>query len=1715
MFKQFFRSRLIFAASLVSATWISPALAQAWEEDSAVLPSRSPEFAQPISNQPVSNQPVSNQPLSDQAVALKDAKHWLYLGRQALQKGKTDLAVALYRQGVSRLQVLKKIKAEEIKADSSLPIPDLETEAELQASPLDLAIDLAKAGDLALEQSQINDALPLYQQILVLLQQADSPLNLREQTFTADPTPDTQQPDDVEVLSSALPVASVQEDIQPVVTAAIAASSQAAPKVDAQSSPTAFQSSTPPDVQSRSQDQSQSCLEVSLQADQIKCYENALAAAEQHFQAGRDRLDLPLAADALLEMGQAYLGLGRAGQEESYRKAEQAFQDALKRFTELEKIPAQGRPDGKADALVGLANAYLQDDELQDDELQKTRAIAQQALEITQQLTDAATKARLQMEVGDIYYALEQTAPEPAMPVLINPNTADSCPVADSEPQQSIALYQQSLSFWNGQGDRPQEEASVLRRLVSAYTFQRCEAEAIEYHKQIPDVVARLPDGERRRANALLELGHAYLSLRTPQGAIDAGKEFERAQRIFESLDEAAQLKDPSVETGQALLGQSRAKFWQGNDLSRQEAIHLARQARSIFEENENQAGIAQASDVLANAYFSQNQFDEGFQSLNQVLDLSRGYLGDQTPFGHRMEDLRLARGIFDALSLFVPGLSIVRGIATTLAGLDEFGTFYQRDLPLLLGNQSASVVRDQFKRAAKNYETALENAQTDAEKLKYQLGLGQARLALHQYGDAEDVLKDALKLAEKLDDRDHQAQAHLLLSEVDSGRGEFEDAQTHARAARDLYQTLQASPETAEALLAARAGEAGAWATLGRIAFSQGNYEGSEQSAQSSAQRAFDLYQELIVTNSEYAKSQAYVRLVLGRVELQKRRYQPALEQAEAALLILEKAGDWAGRAEANLLLADAQRNLGSYDEAMQAAQQARLLFKDIGDRPGEARSLVAIGYVLQAQNQLQQAYTALELSSGIQEDEKKRAELMARPRDFLGQIFDWAWRGLGLLGGGFARSLQQAVGLADSVLNIVDQGAVRTGMASTLLGVGDYSAAKGFYEEALKIAKKSGDKAGQAEALLGLSNACLSFTDCDNYEKAVERAHSAIKLFREVGDRDGEAWALVALSYASTRAGQDSKDPAEQQALYQQAQESAEQALGFFRTAETQDPLGEALAFTRLGDLWVAKNQPDVAIVFYKQAVNLQEEIGRSVPTDRRRAYANTLLDSYRRLIDQLLAQKRVLAAQQILELLKREELKQLGKGGEFLSDAASAGRTTTLGFNPLESSLLTAHEALINAVQQTISAEPPSVAAIKPELARQQFQTALEEFLSQTSRTAAGDKDIVPPEFIAKAEEIVAMQPNTLLIYPIVQRDGLRLLWVASGGDRGEIEVRARERAVSQRELTRAVLKLRELLTSPKTDLDQLRQLSQQLYGWLIQPLEDPENGNILQARGIQHLVFAPDQVTRYVPMAALFDGNQYLIQRYPLSTILSAELTDTDVSDRLPAGIDQTSILALGLARPVPKSDSLPFLDALGTVPDELDQIVSEGGLDRQGIYPGLALLDEKFDRSAFNNLNDRQILHIATHGKFLPDSWDSSFLVLGTGEALRIREILSPAIRQNFNSVNLVVLSACQTGLGDKTTQERSGSSTGTEIAGLAYSFVQLGAENVIASLWSVDGNSTRELMTSFYRHLASGTDPQPVSISEALQIAQIRLLSSPATAHPYYWAAFSLTGSGL
>ena len=298
--------------------------------------------------------------------------------------------------------------------------------------------------------------------------------------------------------------------------------------------------------------------------------------------------------------------------------------------------------------------------------------------------------------------------------------------------------------------------------------------------------------------------------------------------------------------------------------------------------------------------------------------------------------------------------------------------------------------------------------------------------------------------------------------------------------------------------------------------------------------------------------------------------------------------------------------------------------------------------------------------------------------------------------------------------------------------------------------------------------------------------------------------------------------------------------------------------------------------------------------------------------------------------------------------------------------------------------------------------------------------------------------------------------------------------------QRQVIDFRLGLEDLATEPYDT-----RLAEQLYDALIRPLEPALNQS-----GVNTLVFIHDGFLRSVPMAALHDGTRFLIQKYAVATTPALTLTASGTNP-----IEASQALVLGSSEAVQVGNRR--FDSLSGVRDEVASILAA--------LPGSqALVDGEFSQDRLQQAlaaKPYSILHFATHGEFSPDPQEN-FLITGQGEKLTFNQLdrFIRTDRRGNRPLDLVMLTACETAAGD----DRA-------TLGLAGLAVRAGARRAVASLWQAHDQTTAEIAKHFYTYLQ-----QPgVSAAQALQRAQIDLITGKQTVLPGKWAALVLVGNWL
>ncbi|GAB1544446.1 hypothetical protein NUACC21_71220 [Scytonema sp. NUACC21] len=334
-----------------------------------------------------------------------------------------------------------------------------------------------------------------------------------------------------------------------------------------------------------------------------------------------------------------------------------------------------------------------------------------------------------------------------------------------------------------------------------------------------------------------------------------------------------------------------------------------------------------------------------------------------------------------------------------------------------------------------------------------------------------------------------------------------------------------------------------------------------------------------------------------------------------------------------------------------------------------------------------------------------------------------------------------------------------------------------------------------------------------------------------------------------------------------------------------------------------------------------------------------------------------------------------------------------------------------------------------------------------------------------------------PATAVFYTIILTDRIEIIVKLPLAQ----ELRHYTTYKPKAEVEKTLEELRQKLEQRYTFRDR-EALSQEVYNWIIKPaITDLEKSNV------KNLVFVMDGSFRNIPMVALYDGKQYLVEKYSVALSPGLQLLIPEQKRK------RFEALAAGL------TESRLGFSPLPNVATELKQIES--------VIPSKQLLNQAFTDT---NIGEQvssvsfPVVHLATHGKFSSQvedtyilAWNGKLNVKQLREVLQTREQVVGRSYRVPPPIELLVLSACETATGDK-----------RAALGLAGVAVRSGARSTLASLWQVDDRSTSILMSEFYRQL---TKEPNLTKAEALRRAQEVVLKDKE--HPYYWAPYVLVGN--
>ena len=571
------------------------------------------------------------------------------------------------------------------------------------------------------------------------------------------------------------------------------------------------------------------------------------------------------------------------------------------------------------------------------------------------------------------------------------------------------------------------------------------------------------------------------------------------------------------------------------------------------------------------------------------------------------------------------------------------------------------------------------------------------------------------------------------------------------------------------------------------------------------------------------------------------------------------------------------------------------------------------------------------------------------------------------------------------------------------------------------------------------------------------------------------------------------------------------AVRAVAAAESVGTPEPLWQA--YFQLASALRSHNETPLAIFFGKQAVAQIEGERRHFVGEDQRFDVGFLRDkvaAYRSLADWLMELGRIDEGLAVLGLMKTEELSGFGvrdaarpaDRAALLTDDETVlqGRYTQAvqaetAPNTELSRLITLDEAGKISVAERERLRTLLAGKGETETAR---AARIEQLLQGPASAAAGEqvqRQTIAAPALARAAR--SFGPDTAFAVYLLTEHRLRILMTARDAQE-ELSV-----PIDGPQLQRDIGHFLD-------DIVQRRDVSVssgKLYELIARGVDE------FAARHRAHrLVLWLDGSLRYVPIAALRDGRQYLLDKYVIQVYTPAPDT---TGARTPPRTSQWQVRGLGVTQAL---DGFP---ALPSVADELCYVVHGpiAGLNSSsaacatpstgnGALNGEGFVDAAFTGQQFRELlagaGDFSVLHIGTHFRLRPGNALRSFLLLGDGSKLTLDEISA----FDFRAIDLVTLSACETGMGGARSDD------GREIEGLSALVQRRGAGRVIASLWQVEDASTAQLMRTLYSSFSAAHGDAAFALQQAQRaVRSMSGRTGASYADPYYWAGFLVSGS--
>ncbi|MGB0383827.1 MAG: tetratricopeptide repeat protein [Ardenticatenaceae bacterium] len=788
-----------------------------------------------------------------------------------------------------------------------------------------------------------------------------------------------------------------------------------------------------------------------------------------------------------------------------------------------------------------------------------------------------------------------------------------------------------------------------------------------------------------------------------------------------------------------------------------------------------------------------------------------------------------------------------------------------------------------------------------------------------------------------------------------------------------------------------------------------------------------------------------AYCAAVLGQLRYGFGNLSGALEAYQVALNNFQASGSRELEGITLNNIGTVYENQGKYEKALEEYEQALFIRREVGDRAGEGTTLNNIGTAYHDQGKYEQALEQYQQALFITREVGDRAGEGATLNN-IGEVYRAQ--------GKYKQALEQykqALFIRREVGDRAGEGITLNNIGLAYHNQGKYEQALEQYEQELEIIREVGDQASEGATLNNIGEV---YRAQGKYEQALEQYQQALFITREVGNRAGEGVTLnnIGLVY-------------DNQGKYEQALEQYEQGLEIIR--EVGDQASEGSSLNNIGLAYEQQGQTEEALLYYEQAMNVFEAVRATAGDDQERAsFITQHANLYQRAIGLYHQQ-----GQEEDAFLTSER----GRARSFLDSLATGD--VQLSDDDLQALIDQERKAydkrfaIRDELARMQAQNPPDAELIadleaRLEAAEEAYSKALADIEARGDELAA----LVPGRSgVSTLTEVQALldEQTTLLSYWVLGEEEGTLAFVITADESRVVELPD----ATPDKLTEALSSLYDWLE--KDDPDELKEL----YSWLVAPLAEHLKTPKVGIIGHQEL--------HEVPFAALTDGERYFGEQYTLFRVPSASALSHIQKNA--ANLAPATQPALVFGNPTTGEELFGPLVHAGK------EAASVAELLEGAVY----VETEANEARLWSEAVGAPVVHLAAHGSYNSANALYSAIHLAPQGDHNGRLETHEVYGLDLSAAEMVVLSACQTNVGDVSRSD--------EIVGLTRAFFFAGTPTLVSSLWNVDDAATEKLMSAFYRNWQSG-----MGKAEALQAAQAELRKTHPG--PFYWAAFVLNG---